>query len=102
MDIQWIRSQIGSGQYLWTLHADEERRNDGLEVVDVEVALVEGMILESYPADPRGISCLVYGESKGRSIHVVCGKNQAERLVIITVYKPTSPKWSTPKQRRTK
>ena len=84
MDIEWIRRQVKSEDYLWTYHADEERRNDRLEISTVEAALVKGKILERYPNDPRGISCLVYGEAENVPIHVICGKNKADRLVIIT------------------
>lgn len=102
MDIEWIRAQIRHNQYLWTLHADEERRHDGLEIHDVEQVLLDGKVLEVYQNDPRGISCLVYGELKGVPIHVICGKNSKEWLVIITVYKPTLPKWKSPTERSKK
>jgi len=97
---EWIRECVESGQYLLTLHADEERRNDGLGMVDLETALTNGMILESYPDDPRGPSCLVYGESHGIPVHVVCGGNRSGWLVVITVYRPSPPKWESPTRRR--
>ncbi len=99
MDLGWLKTKIRQNQYLFTLHADEERRNDSFAIEDVEKALLEGQILETYPNDPRGSSCLVYGESKGVPVHVVCGRNSEEWLVIITVYRPTFPKWKTPTKR---
>ena len=99
MDIEWVGSKVKNNHYLWTLHADEERRNDGLEIEEVERALISGQILENYPNDPRGASCLVCGESKEIPIHVVCGKNNRDWLVIITVYKPKPPKWKSPTER---
>lgn len=100
MDIEWIKTRVRQNKYLWSLHADEERRNDGLEIQDVEEALLNGKVLETYPQDPRGASCLVYGEcKKGVSVHIVCGKNSKEWLVIITVYRPVLPKWKTPTER---
>lgn len=102
MDIGWIQKKVKSGKYLWTLHADVERRNDGLEIDDVEKALLGGTVLENYPNDPRGRSCLVCGENNGVPMHVVCGRNKADMLVIITIYKPISPKWLSPTERRKK
>lgn len=99
MDIAWIKGQIRNNDYFWTLHADEERRNDGLEILDVETAILEGEILEQYPQDPRGPSCLIAGKTGEIPVHVVCGKNKAGSLVIITVYRPSFPKWKTPKKR---
>lgn len=29
----------------------------------------------------------------GMPVHVVCGKNRAEHLLLITVYIPAMPKW---------
>lgn len=99
MDIDWIRDKVASGQYLWTLHADEERRNDSLTISEVEIAFKSGIILEQYPTGPRGASCLVYGEVSGMHVHIVCGKNTMEQLVIITVYKPELPKWKSTTER---
>jgi hypothetical protein len=96
----WIRDRVASDQYLLTLHADEERRNEGLEISDLETALTTGVILEDYPNDPRGPSCLVNGESQGIPIHIVCGRNRSGWLVIITVYRPEPPKWESPARRR--
>lgn len=56
-------------------------------------------ILEEYPHDLRGRSCIVYGKSGLTHIHVVCGKNKVGHLVLITVYTPSMPKWKTPVER---
>lgn len=60
---------------------------------------LNGQILEDYPNDPRGPSCLVYGNARGRPVHVVCGRNRSGWLVLITVYIPTMPKWKSPTER---
>jgi hypothetical protein len=41
------------------MHAQQERLADDLDVTEVEEAIVQGEILESYPHDPRGESCLM-------------------------------------------
>lgn len=100
LTVQWIRDRVATDEYLFTLHADEERRNEGLEISDIETVLKAGVILEDYPDDPRGPSCLVYGESQGIPVHVVCGRNRSGWLVIITVYRPGPPRWESPTTRR--
>ncbi|MBU0512040.1 MAG: DUF4258 domain-containing protein [Chloroflexi bacterium] len=40
---------------------------------DLETAIFNGEILEDYPDDPRGSSCLVSGYSRNQAIHIVCG-----------------------------
>lgn len=101
MDIDWIKRKVQEGNYEYSAHAEEERQADKLMVSEIETALLEGEILEDYPNDPRGESCLVLGYGDvGVPIHVVCGKTKQEDLRIITVYIPTAPKWIDERTRR--
>lgn len=99
LGIEWIKRRIKERKYIWTLHADQERRNDDLEIWEIEDAILEGETLEEYPNHHRGTCCLIYGKSSDTPIHVVCGKNKSGRLVIITVYIPSLPKWKSPRER---
>ena len=81
------------------MHGDQERMNDNLTIADVEEAILAGRILENYPEDRRGESCLVVGFSNsGIPIHIVCGERN-DQLVIINVYIPKPPKFKTPYER---
>ena len=101
MDIAWIRQQVRSGNYEFSGHADDERQAERISIADVEGALLNGEILEDYPNDPRGPSCLVLGHgSPGYPIHVVCGQTHSSRLRFITVYIPSLPKWVDERTRR--
>lgn len=54
----------------------------------------ETKIIEDYPNDPRGHSCLVLGFTKGNQpIHIVCGIQEDKILVIVTVYRPDIDEW---------
>ncbi|MGC9358484.1 MAG: DUF4258 domain-containing protein [Anaerolineae bacterium] len=60
-----------------------------------------GELLEDYPEDPRGHSCLVLGFTpKNRAIHSVWGLLPDGRVRLITVYLPLPPKWIDPRRRR--
>lgn len=61
-----------------------------------------GEILEEYPDDPRGESCLILGYAEGRPIHIVCGYTSTQSIRVITVYLPKFPKWVDEKTRRPK
>jgi hypothetical protein len=88
--LDFIRREIKQRRYELSLHADDERLNDGLTILQLEFALIKGRILETYPDDPRDPSCLVLGFSpEGKPVHVVCGRNTAGHLIIITVYIPS-------------
>ena len=61
MDINEIRRLVRQGQYEFSIHAQQERLEEDLDVTEIEEALVQGEIIEDYPDDPRGESCLVLG-----------------------------------------
>lgn len=62
---------------------------------EVRKVIFQGEIIEEYPEDPRGHSCLMlgYGENK-RAIHVVCSPKE-DFLALITSYLPDEAKWSS-------
>ena len=60
---------------------------------EVRTVIFKGEIIEDYPEDVRGHSCLMFAFSKkGRPIHVMCAP-KADYLGIITVYIPSPDKW---------
>ena len=56
-------------------------------MTEIEQALLTGDILEKYPKDERGESCLIAAKVENKPIHIVCGKRDS-RLLIVTVYRP--------------
>ena len=67
---------------------------------EVEVVATRGEVIEDYPSDPRGHSCLLLGLGEaGRAVHVVCSP-KGEYLAIITAYLPDPAQWSEDFRRR--
>lgn len=67
---------------------------------EVEKVIFHGEVIEDYPGDPRGHSCLIfYYEPPNRPIHVVCSP-KGEYLAIITTYIPDPAEWSPDFKRR--
>ncbi|MBM3236194.1 DUF4258 domain-containing protein [Candidatus Poribacteria bacterium] len=95
MDIEEIKARVRNNQYVYTLHAEIERKADELTFAQVEEALLSGEILEQYPATGRGESCLVVGFAGDIPIHIVCGW-RGENIAFITVYIPRPPKFVAP------
>lgn len=92
-ELDWIQSCVRSGAYLYSRHGDRERQADGLSLAEVEEAIMAGRILEYYPDTGRGPSWLVAGFTQaGKPAQVVCGR-MGEKMVIVTVYIPTPPKF---------
>jgi len=70
---------------------------------EVRAVIFHGVIIEDYPEDIRGHSCLMLGwGDEGRPVHVVCAP-KTDYLAIITAYLPSperwEPDWRTRKKR---
>jgi len=72
---------------------------------ELEAALAAAQIIEEYPDDARGPSCLILGLADNRPIHAVCAvKDQPREIVLITVYDPSlrPERWSADFRQRRK
>lgn len=99
--MKWIRGQVERKNYQFKVHALERASERGIDLIGAREALLTGEVIEDYPHDRRGHSCLVYGRSEeGKDIHVVCGMTD-ESLWVITVYEPNDTDWIDPRTRRT-
>ena len=64
-----------------------------ITTLEVRKVIFEGEIIEDYPDDARGHSCLMLGYGdKNRALHVVCAPKD-EYLAIITTYVPDEEQW---------
>ena len=95
IDIDEIKTRVRADQYVYTLHAEIERRADDLTFAQIEHALLNGETLEQYPDTGRGESCLIVGFVGEVPIHIVCGW-RGERVALITVYVPRPPRFTDP------
>lgn len=94
MNLKLIRAKIKKGEYDLSSHAHQERQNEQITVEEIEQTILKGSIIEKYPQDQRGESCLV----GTKALHVVCGFRET-RLLIVTNYKPKPPVWKDYKTR---
>ena len=91
-----IVQAAASKKILFTPHAILQMSRPSRMITPQEIHRVieEGSIIEDYPEDARGHSCLVLGHGiTRRAVHVVCSPKM-EYLVIITVYIPNREQWS--------
>ncbi len=95
-----IKAKTKDGKYFMSQHAVVESAKDMVDDEDIVAAILSGELIEDYPDDKRGHSCLICGKMRdGRYLHVVAGMAE-ENAVIITTYLPSSDKWETPFKRR--
>lgn len=95
MDINAIKAKVRLSEYVYSQHAEIERRAEDLTFAQVEEALLSGAILEQYPDTGRGESCLIVGFAGAIPIHTACGW-RGERVALVTVYIPQPPKFIDP------
>jgi hypothetical protein len=79
-----IQALVRNGLYYLTEHADDEARDDGFDIYDVELGVLTGKIRRSWPRD--GKHEVVGSALDGRPIGVVCRITQGGKVRIITVY----------------
>jgi len=82
---------------LFLPHAVRQMSHPGRMITTAEVKkiLFEGEVIEDYPEDVRGHSCLLLGLGETeRAIHVVCSPKD-EYLAIITAYHPNEGQWES-------
>jgi len=60
---------------------------------EIRRAIEHGEVIENYPEDTRGHSCLILCIKTTRPIHVVCSPKE-EYLAIITAYLPDEEDWN--------
>ena len=88
---------------LWSRHATVELVNEGWERKAVETALATSVIIEDYPTMHRPLpDCLVLGTLlNDEPLHaVIAVDTDANKLFVVTVYRPSSEEWENDWQTR--
>ncbi|MEB3231504.1 MAG: DUF4258 domain-containing protein, partial [Leptolyngbyaceae bacterium] len=76
-------------------HAVDQSILRKIRVQEIREAIATGQIIEDYPDDKYGPSCLIYGSTqRQRSLHVQCSYPSRPLLKIITVYEPDPQRWT--------
>ena len=87
--------KVAKKKIVYTEHVLDEM-NAEEEIIscdELKEVIFKGEIIEDYPNDKRGHSCLMFSYTfKGRPVHIVCSPKEVY-LGIITAYIPTLDKW---------
>jgi hypothetical protein len=79
-----IREKIASGRFEFSQHAVDQSIVRHISVQELREAIAVGEVIEDYPTDKYGPSCLVFGFT----------------LKLITLYEPDPRRWVDFKVRR--
>ena len=88
LNITMLREAAAQGRIHWHLHALERILERGISRTEVVGAIMNGEVIESYPADRPYPSCLIlYVETE--PVHAVVAADLTARIChVITAYRP--------------
>lgn len=99
MNIEKIRDAFIDRKFRYTKHGVEQRINRNISAKEIEQAILTGEIIEDYPSDKYGPSCLIYGKTaKGLILHIQIAIYPV--ISVVTVYEPKLEEWINNKIRR--
>ena len=99
--IDAIRAKVASGDFEYSQHAVDQTTLRHIAVPEIREAIANGEVIEDYPNDKYGPSCLVLGFTTiGRPIHIQCSHPSRPLIKIITAYQPDPDEWDDFKHRR--
>jgi len=97
-----IVEEIKHKKYEFSRHALDQSIIRGIDIPEMEQAILgNAVIIEDYPDDKYGPSCLILGYTKaGRPLHIQCGCSEGFLIKIITLYQPDQKFWVDDKIRK--
>lgn len=92
--IDEIRTKIAAGLFEFSKHTADQSILRRITVQELREAIDGGEIIEDYPNDKYGPSCLIFGFTKtNRPLHVQCSFPSRPLLKVITLYEPDADLW---------
>lgn len=97
-----IQLKIIHNQFEFSKHAVDQSIIRNISVQEVREAVNNNAkIIEDYPKDKYGPSCLILGFTKDqRPLHIQCSYPSRPVLKIVTLYEPDPLKWINFEKRR--
>jgi Domain of unknown function (DUF4258) len=87
--IDEIRAKFANDQFEFSRHAVDQTIRRRVTLAERRQAIAAGEVIEDYPDDKYGPSCLIFGRTgAGRPLHVQTGYAWRPVVKVITVYEP--------------
>jgi hypothetical protein len=100
--IEQIRAKVQAGRFEFSRHAVDQSVLRQISVQELREAIANGEIIEDYPEDKYGPSCLVLGFTRmGRPLHIQSSYPSRPLVKIVTLYEPDLAEWIDFRVRRT-
>ena len=89
-----IKEKVRNKLFEFSKHAVDQSIVRDISVKEICEAIYNGTIIEEYPDDKYGPSCLIFGQTiDNRPLHIQCSYPERDLLKIITLYEPDPEKW---------
>lgn len=97
-----IRAKLSRREYEFSKHAVDQSIVRDVQVSEIEEAVANrSEIIEDYPDDKYGPSCLILGFTlAGRPLHLQCSYPSRPLIKIVTLYEPDPDLWSDFRHRK--
>ena len=96
-----ICTKIRNGQFELSEHAVEQSSIRRINLLEVREAIEDSEVIEDYPRDKYGPSCLILGFTHlKRPLHIQCSYPSRPLVKIITLYEPDPLRWIDFKRRK--
>ena len=90
-----IRRKVAENQFEFSKHAVDQSILRQIRVEEIKEAVANGQVIEYYPDDKYGASCLIFGWTQTqRPIHIQCSYPSRPLIKIITLYQPNPKRWN--------
>ncbi len=96
-----IRQKIDANLFEFSKHAVDQSIIRRISVQEVREIFANAEVIEDYPEDKYGPSCLLFGRTMaGRPLHIQCSYPSRPLIKVITLYEPDPAHWIDFKIRR--
>ena len=93
-DYDKLKRAFNDKDYILTAHASDRAIKRDIDAFEIEEAVIAGEVIEDYPGDKYGPSCLILGYTEAeRPLHVQVSYPPVVK--VITTYEPSSDKWQS-------
>ena len=99
--LEEIRQKITDGKFEFSKHAVDQMFLRRITVQEIREAFLTSELVEDYPEDKYGPSCLLFGRTlRNRALHVQCSHPSRPMIKIVTAYEPAPELWVDFKTRK--
>ncbi len=96
-----IREKIAADRFEFSKHSVDQSIIRRISVREVREIFRDAEVIEDYPEDKYGASCLIFGRTLiGRPLHIQCSYPSRPLVKVITLYEPDPVRWIDFKIRR--